>query len=265
MTILYPIAAVETPSTLVVAGNRCALVTAGLTVSISGSAGNDGSYAVMAATFDGDNTRIVLDDTLTDAPSYGVLSLPSTALDARGSLALAQEACRVLLAALPATLRFLQSADAATALDLASAQPTRGRLWRVGLPPPADGAEYTPDELAGYRPFAVVGLPRAQGYSRQRNSAYGSADRGTLHVGFECDVPEELLTDLNAAERLVLNQIGQIVDALLDGDYAAAGALNVTGVSLIEGPIREVPTEVPAKGTYFRAILEITWDGGSEQ
>jgi hypothetical protein len=168
-----------------------------------------------------------------------------------GPIAGAQDALRLTLAACPTWQALCDASDATEALR---------RVHTVGLPPPIDGSEYSLDELTALRPFAIVATSKQRGFLARADAAYGFNHSGRLDVQIEMGIRDELLADPDEAEREFLNTLGQIVTELCEQCSGLDTHLSaLQSIELASGPFREHPTEKPAKGESYWAILEIAW------
>jgi hypothetical protein len=143
------------------------------------------------------------------------------------------------------------------------------RTYQASLPPAANGSEYTPEELASYRPFGMVYQATAGGYGATRSALYAYREDGRCYIELEITIPTsyqpdpddlaiDLTVDLESADRWILNQIGQIVAEFM-AQAGEPGCLDVSKITLLMGPSRERPEESMGVGYYYWTLLEVTW------
>lgn len=181
-----------------------------------------------------------------------------------GPMSAALENARNHLAACAAYQAFLGVTSSAAAV---------AKTYLAALPKPDDGKEYTRDELEStLRPFGMIYTATALGYKLTRSAFSAASENGRLYLELETAIPTayqpdpevpaiDLTTDLEAADRWILNKIGQIIweFVALSGQ---PGYLDVSSVTVMMGPSREQRKEKQSQGFYYWVLLEVEW--GSE-
>ncbi len=171
-----------------------------------------------------------------------------------GALSLPEEYLRAMLADSAAFRTLCGAADAAGALD---------HIYRDGLPPPADGREFTPAELSALRPHAIIFLADSDGLTLDRDSAEGFLASGRAMIALERDCPSSLGDEPTSdANRQWKNIIGQIMYDLCDlTAEAKPGYLQLTRIRLHLGPFWPEKKDAIAQGLWQGAVLEVRWSG----
>lgn len=182
-------------------------------------------------------------------------------MDAVGPLSTAEDIGCQHLASCASFQAFLGVSSKAAAL---------AKTFNAALPPPTDGKEYTADEWEeSLRPYGMVYASTAAGYSVRRSAGYARSESGRMYIEFEItiptdyqpapeDTPIDLTTELNAADRWIKNNIGQIIAEFMDKG-GQPGFLDVSRVTLMMGPSREEPNETQTHGCYYWTMLEVAW------
>jgi hypothetical protein len=182
-------------------------------------------------------------------------------MQALGPMSIALETARKQLAACTSYRAFLGASDSASAV---------ASTYLAALPAPTDGKEYTAAEWEQtLRPFAMIYTSSAGGYSATRSALYAVRENGRMFVELEITIPEayqpdvlvpavNLRTDLEKADRWILNQIGQIVFEFM-GLAGCPGYLDVSSVTVVMGPSRERHEEPLANSFYYWTLLEVIW------
>jgi hypothetical protein len=176
-------------------------------------------------------------------------------------MSVALETARTHLAACASYRTFLGAASAAAA---------KTKTYLAALPAPTDAHEYTPTQWEStLRPFGMIYTSTAGGYSAHRSALYASRENGRLYIELEITIPDDyqpvaegpvydLTTDLELADRWILNQLGQIISEFM-ALSGQPGYLDVSSVTVMMGPSREGDDEKTARGCYYWALLEVTW------
>ena len=177
-------------------------------------------------------------------------------IDPLGPLSTALETMRGMLANLGNFQAFLGVTTVAAATE---------RIYLASAPPPqqvpeGDGTqEYTPaqweDQL---RPFCLVYTSPTSGYRLTRESRYGFQDRGKLFIELEVNAPAGADANPEAADRTVLNQLGQIMIGLAN-NAGTPGNLDIAEIAVAAGPSRERCEETGGTGEYYWTLIELTW------
>jgi hypothetical protein len=139
------------------------------------------------------------------------------------------------------------------------------KIFLASAPPAqeiADGdgsKEYTPAQWESLlRPFCLVYTAPTAGYRLTRESRYGFQDRGKLFVEIETNAPATADTNPEAADRVILNQIGQLAIGLAN-DAGQPGHLDIAEIALAAGPSRERFEEAGGVGKYYWTLLEVAY------
>ncbi len=179
---------------------------------------------------------------------------------ASGSLSLAQENLRQMLAAVPAVQTWLGATDPDTAVATALL-----RIYHEGFPSPAAGQDaHTADDLKTIRPCAVVYTDEDRGFSQVMEAVghtFEFQERGKLKLRLYQNCPDSLGDEPTSdANLLWKNTIGAIIDGLcaLSGQpgYLAFHALHVDA-----GPYWGHPKEVPTQGVWQGVEISLEWRG----
>ena len=182
-------------------------------------------------------------------------------MDAAGPMSIALEHARNQLAACASYLAFLGVATPEVAV---------AKTYLAALPNPTDGKEYTLAEWEeSRRPFGMAYTSTAGGYGASRSALYAVSEHGRLFIELEITIPTEyqpdaevdaidLTTDLETADRWILNKIGQIVAEFM-ALSGQPGYLDVSSVTVLMGPSREQPKESITKGFFYWTLLEVAW------
>ncbi len=176
---------------------------------------------------------------------------------AAGSISLVENTARLTLADATAFRTLVGAEDQTQALD---------RIYSDELPGPANGQEYTAEELAalvGYA-FLFPDPEEAQVYTAaavDSDSSFAINESGTIVVQlFKCvaanrDAYDAL--DRNDVRRVFRNDVGQIIDHMFalfgTAGYLDAGQLTVGNV---EGAR---PEDVPGQGAWLWCEMAIAW------
>jgi hypothetical protein len=169
---------------------------------------------------------------------------------AEGPLTRAETLLAATLAACPRWQTLCGSAEAAAA-----------RIYFDALPPPAaHAAEYSPEDLALLRPFALVYTDEETGVTLA-HAATGArrrfAERGVLKFYIEKHVPPDVADHPAEVDRRFKNDVG-----ILLGELAAlAGQANYLAIDEItaQGPLRSHQDELPTKGDYQQMHFTVSW------
>jgi hypothetical protein len=172
---------------------------------------------------------------------------------AAGSMSLAQENLRTILAACATFRTLVGAADAAAALP---------RIHHEFLTAPAADT-YTADEMAGLRPYAIVSTDPACGFERVSHALGSFSSRGRLILILARSVPVaaqgQPAIGQAEADLLWRNTVGQIMDELATLSSGTAGYLSIEGIRVAMGPGRYTDQRDPAVGEEMGAVLLITW------
>lgn len=171
---------------------------------------------------------------------------------AAGGISLAEHYAAEMLAASAAFRTLVGAANAAAA---------RQRIYFDALPPPeGDQAVFSADELARYRPFAIVFTPSENSYRRVREATGTYVESGQIGIHLEANVPGNLGSDDGPLMRSWKNTVGQILDDLEALAYEAGYlAVNTFEVLVLA---REAEDAIPANGDNVFAMLRLTWGAG---
>ena len=180
-------------------------------------------------------------------------------LDPLGTISLAEENLRTMLSASTAFQTFC-------GIDPLGDQPAAealARIYRDGLPGPADDTSYTLAELQALRPYAVIFTADAHGLLLERDAAEQFEASGHIHVRLQRDCPstydDEPTSDAN---RDFKNFLGQIMNDLCSlRGQAASGQLMFDRLSLDYGPYWPTPQAAEAQGYWQGADLSVRWRG----
>ena len=128
-------------------------------------------------------------------------------------------------------------------------------IYLEALPPDELWADTrTVERLKSRRPFAQIWTAETDGFRVIRDaSPTGRTASGTLIVRLECNVPAAVRHDYAEVDRLFKNDIGDILDDLMEDSSMA-----ITSVS-VSGPVRTSPADVPALGDAQMCELTIMW------
>ncbi len=171
-----------------------------------------------------------------------------------GSISLAQEHLRTMLADCDAFRTWAGAADQAEALE---------RIHHEGLPAPANHADvFTLAELQAYRPYAVVYTGEENGFSRTLDAAGGDfsfASSGQLKLRLYQDAPESCGDEPSSDANLQFkNAIGQILDDLCEL-AGQPGYLAFNQITLDNGPYWAHPNSAPTEGVWQGVEIGIQW------
>jgi hypothetical protein len=174
-----------------------------------------------------------------------------------GALSVPQAALRLMLADCAAARTWLGAADQAAAL---------ARIHYDGLPAPANGAEYTLEELTTYRPYAVIYTPDRRGlvYHLDAISTHSEFRRNGAVCLRLYNSPDETDNDEPTSEANLKwkNTLGAILDGLADlaGTVGASGSyLAFDVMKLEEGPSWGHPKRAKTDGVYQWAEISFDW------
>ncbi|MFZ5785121.1 MAG: hypothetical protein ACOY3Y_01655 [Acidobacteriota bacterium] len=172
-----------------------------------------------------------------------------------GSLSLAQEHLRVMLADAPVFRAWCAAADQAEAL---------AHVYHEGLPAPPDGVEYSRDELESLRPYAVVFTAERAGFELLLSGIgetwdYNASGRLILRLRENCPegFGDEPTSEAGLRWKNTLGGIMQDLAELSGGE----GYLHVQRVRLEDGPYWPHPNLIPSEGLWLGADLSIEWRG----
>lgn len=145
------------------------------------------------------------------------------------------------------------------------------RTYLAALPKPADGCEYTLEELAALRPFAVLSLSMANGIGLRSDGVGAWRCRGRFVLWLEAGVPTayqpgkdvdaiDLTADLETGDRWIQNLIGNILPEIADaGSGVTPGYLPLNSVDVRMGPSREPNDATATQGPHYVTVLEFEW------
>ena len=113
------------------------------------------------------------------------------------------------------------------------------------------------------RPWALVG--HGGTWKTKRLSSTGWERSGQVACILEVAVPEahagRSVEKLAAAEQWFLAALGDIIEGLMDAS-AAAGALAISGIEIVDGPSRP-PQEIENdEGDFYQTVLAVDWGIG---
>jgi len=171
-----------------------------------------------------------------------------------GSLSLAQEHLRVMLADSTTFRQLVEASDRTSALV---------HLYHEGLPAPADGTEHTPEEHEALRPWGIVYTEDRNGFRRRAVSTGGFRSGGRLKLRL-CRTCPELIGDEPTSEANLQwkNIIGGIIADLcnmaIEGD---PDHLVFEEISLDFGPFCSAPELAVTQGVWQGAELGVAWGG----
>lgn len=131
------------------------------------------------------------------------------------------------------------------------------RIYRDVLPPPASD-EYTPEEMAAYRPFCQLWVAESSGWQTVRVASSNCFRAGGLIImRFEWETPDN--TTEAAASRLFLDKIGNILTndngtgLLQDSDRINTNKIRLAGWA------RADEKAAAQYGDAYMAELELYW------
>jgi hypothetical protein len=176
---------------------------------------------------------------------------------------------RALLAASPTWQQLCFDDDVAQGLRPPDADPDDptllaaglGRIHFFGLPKPGRPAEFSAEELALRRPYAMSHFDfgeqrRAFEYVRFGRATY--YDRGLVLLRVALDVPtayqqdpDWALMDANNRVGLIAQEMAAVADA---GDYFAPSS-----IELAYGPVRWDPRDVPGRGIFTETAFRLMY------
>jgi len=172
---------------------------------------------------------------------------------AAGTLSLAEQHLRASLAASTSWQAECCVSTAALALQ---------RVYRDGLPPPADGETHTLQELQGYRPYALIYTAEREGFRREMEAVSSHSEfnaRGSIMLSIFRESPDAAGDEPTAdANQTFRNLIGKIIDEMCDL-AGTAGYLAIESIRLVEGPYWPAPELIPVQGLWQAADLRIDW------
>lgn len=164
-----------------------------------------------------------------------------------GSVEKAMDALRLMVASSTAFQSFVD-ADDATEAD--------AHVYHDALPEPTEGDVYTPAELDGFFPFAMIYEP--QEGSRSEEIAAGTFGwSGVLTV--ELIGPAELGTPDESARKF-RNVIAGVIDDVLT-QAGASGCLSHFTIERRGGPARTREAAFPISGDLWRGGFFVRWRG----
>lgn len=172
-----------------------------------------------------------------------------------GSISLAKQHLKLALADCSAFRTWCGAADQAAAL---------GHIYLEGLPkPPANQKAFTAEQLAAYRPYAIVYTDAKNGFNLAFD-AFGAhaeyAAGGKLLFTLEQNCPDRQGDDPTADANLDFsNFCGSLIDELaaLSGQ---AGYLCFDRLSF-RGPFWTHPLLLPTEGLYQWCEITLDWKG----
>lgn len=171
-----------------------------------------------------------------------------------GSISLAQENFRVTIADTATFRQLVEAADRAAALE---------HLYHDGLPEPANGTEYTKEEIQDYRPWGIVFTDDHRGFRRRKVSTGGFRSSGRLRLRLCRECPNPTADGPNSEAVLEWkNIVGQIIAELCS--LAVAGDsehLAFDEIALDYGPFASAPELAAAQGVWQGAELSVAWGG----
>jgi hypothetical protein len=169
-----------------------------------------------------------------------------------GSLSLAQDHLRTMLADAAAFRTWCSAADQAAAL---------AKIFHEGLPKPANGETHTRAELENYRPYAVIFTDDQNGFSRNLDAEGSFEASGRLKLRLyqtaDDDAGDEPTSDANLRFK---NAVGAILDDLCAA-VATAGYLAFERIRVDAGPYWAHPKLVPDQGVWQGVEIGIDWRG----
>ena len=174
-----------------------------------------------------------------------------------------QQNLKVLLSESPAFQALCHVGDAAGALE---------HIHLGGLPDPLDFREYSPAEIAAFRPFIIINLARSNGY-RAGHTAMGSSgfqyhESGRLEIQLERASPPPRRSvnepgdamDRYDADVDFQNVIGAIIEDMRELS-ASAGKFAMDEIVITDGPFRNSEESWVAQGDFQFVFLEVAWGG----
>lgn len=177
---------------------------------------------------------------------------------AAGSLATVQETMRTMLGDC-AAFRTMVGATGANIQAQALAN-----VYHEALPPPSAGGEYTLDELATMRPFALLSTLAFEKTHDSTGDGFQYSESGTIWLRLEWDVPVDIADNDQEIGRRVDNDIGGIIDDLCD--LAGKGPyLSMEHIELTEPWSRTRRQERASNGDAVVADFTIDWASGRPQ
>lgn len=156
-------------------------------------------------------------------------------------------ALRTMLAGLDAVQTWLGAEDATEAL---------ASIYSEALPPPAANGRYTADELDDYRPYILVWRDT---HTIGRESTTGGWTSGTFHCLFVESIATELIADLAASSTTFEAAIDGILEELWAAAQVTAGALPITQTTILEGPERPAPQDLPEQGHCHAVLISVSF------
>ena len=137
------------------------------------------------------------------------------------------------------------------------------RIYYRAVPENLLPGDWTADQLAALRPFALIILDPNEGYLR-RVSAVGSAFEFDEAASMVLHVAENYPSRLDAADAEIwfLNKIGGVLDDLcggIAGDSTSTGRLAISSVRMPLGPERTAEEDLQQFGDAFMVDLLIGW------
>lgn len=169
----------------------------------------------------------------------------------QGCLSLAQQHLKVMLADSTAFRSWVGAADQDQALS---------RIYLEALPL-GDRQSYDLEELRALRPHAIVWTEPQNGFALRRVSVddgYGFHESGVIRVWLEQDVGSAMTGLPGSVDLSFKNSVGLILDdlAALAG---GAGYLDVTEISVLNGPMRSHPDDYDTIGDLIGIELSVSW------
>ena len=158
-------------------------------------------------------------------------AVDSSEIDPTGLLSLPFTNLQTLLANVGAFQEFVGAASASAAL---------ASIHLVAETPPE-------------RPFAMITYPPSAGWE---GLGWRFQNSGRLELSFEDTVTPGL--NSRDAEVTFLNDIGEIVSGM-QALYDVAGFLVLSGLDIIDGPVRAGKAREAADTDYYRIVLGVSW------
>jgi len=170
-----------------------------------------------------------------------------------GPSSLAAQYLRLSLAACASWQAAVNAANAADALN---------RIYKNGLPRPANRIAHTRGELQGYRPYALVFTAERAGITK-REEAMGDhieySDSGRLMLRIVRESPDSAGDEpTHDANRTFKNLLGEVIDELCDL-AGQGGYLAITTITLLAGPFWPPRDLIETEGLWQSADLLVEW------
>ena len=137
-------------------------------------------------------------------------------------------------------------------------------------PPPADGSQYSNEELRSLWPLAVISLPPDGGGFQAARDGDGTElvwpERGRIVMGIEDAIASHRLRAPGDALVEYLNELGGIMRDMLDLSGTDDGTnqfLWLRQINILDGPTREDLDAGGAVPGYHWTVLDLSWGFGS--